>query len=410
MTVQVLSLNDTAVTLADVSGLRCVSPACVLTQDGQTLFGQQAAAQSRLYPLQSNNAFWAQLSMDPLPRPMANFRHHADMAYAHLLHLAQEADAEGDVLMAVPGSFSREQLSILLGILQHSPFRAAGLVDLATVALAHRVSDRVSESATRFIHVDLQLHQMVCTSLRREGDRLQRDQVLVIAELGWAPLSNALVQLVTDAFIRQCRFNPQHSAAWEQHLYNELPGWLLDDGSGGSNLSIELNTGSVLHQAKLTRDAFGSRLHGYYRRLLEQLQLLAEGSGVEVLLSERCATLPGLSNYLVAHLPAHIRLVSEAVGELQLHSSVLEYAELLNAGGQLTLVKQLQLRQPPEAGPIKAPDQAHATLQVMEDGRLRLNCRQQGVLVNGHAVAGEVLLTPGDRLSTLSGEVELRYG
>ena len=75
-------------------------------------------------------------------------------------------DMAGEVeeaLLAVPGSFTSAQLSLLLGLAQASPFSVTGLVDAAVAATA------ATAGPGSYNHLDIQLHQTVVTSLEVSG-------------------------------------------------------------------------------------------------------------------------------------------------------------------------------------------------------------------------------------------------
>src|SRR5690606_19789345 len=129
-----LEFNDAGLRVSDENGILLSSPGYALVLPKQIEFGERARSQSRINPLNSYNQFWHKLSLDPFSRPIAHYRHNADLAFSHLQDLAGSAELEGDVLLAVPGSFSREQLGILLGLIRQSPFRAVGLVDAGLAA------------------------------------------------------------------------------------------------------------------------------------------------------------------------------------------------------------------------------------------------------------------------------------
>ena len=111
--------------------------------------------------------------------------------------LAATAELAGDVLLAVPGSFSRQQLGILLGLLKQSPLKAVGIVDSSLAAVLEQTSQE------NVIHADLHLHQVVLTRLQRQGDDVVRENVALVPGAGWVNLSDSLLQLFTTAFIQQ---------------------------------------------------------------------------------------------------------------------------------------------------------------------------------------------------------------
>jgi hypothetical protein len=104
MTLKVLELNDNGLTIGDENGLIISSPGYAVAVGERLEFGHDAAGQSKIHPVSSSNEFWHRLSMEPLARPIAHFRHFADIAYSHLMHLAAQTKLEGDIILAVPGS------------------------------------------------------------------------------------------------------------------------------------------------------------------------------------------------------------------------------------------------------------------------------------------------------------------
>lgn len=338
MSLHVLSLNDHALTVGNDNGILARSQGSVVESGGDVLFGAEATARSRLYPVTFSNRFWHELGMEPLSRSIAHFRHHADMAHAHLLHLAQQAGLGPsdtvETVVLVPGTFSREQLRTLLGIMQHSPFRPVALVDAGVIAGAAVLE------APRGAHVDMHLHQMVVTGLQQDPEGIQQQRAVAVPGLGWHQLETSLAALVTDAFIRQARFNPQHDARWEQHLHDRLPEWLQQTPGEDDNLVMVLEEDGVRHQARLTRSALERRLQSLYRRLFESSALEA---GPALVLAERCATLPGLRRSLREGLPGGE--ASGTVPDEQLLETGLSLSGQLRQGdgGPLRFIRSVDL-------------------------------------------------------------------
>ncbi|HAR91106.1 MAG TPA: hypothetical protein DCR45_09045, partial [Gammaproteobacteria bacterium] len=135
MSVKIIELNDRAVHVGDETGVILQSPGFALADGSSIVLGEAAERQARLQPTNSYNKFWHELSLDPISHGN-NFRHFADIAYAHLMHLAEEAEIGGDVIFAVPGNFTRQQLAILLGLVNHTPFKAGGVVNSSVAAAA----------------------------------------------------------------------------------------------------------------------------------------------------------------------------------------------------------------------------------------------------------------------------------
>ncbi len=295
MSVKVIELNDSAVTVSDESGLLVRSPGFALVGDRGLEVGRAAEQQARLRPTSSFNKFWHQLSLEPLGYSIGNIRHFADLAYAHLLHVAEEAELEGDVIFAVPGNFTSQQLGILLGIARQCPFSPVGVVDAAlasTVKLVNRPT---------LMFADIQLHQALLTRFSIIDGHLQRESVVQIPEAGLQNFYNLVMQLATGLFIQQCRFNPQHDAATEQQLYNAVPGWLAEFGENRSSLLMELKTSTAVHQAKLPWETLLQRLADFYSRISQQIASVAGTSDTQLVVSASLAGLPDFSRSLSQH-------------------------------------------------------------------------------------------------------------
>ena len=236
--------------------------------------------------------------------------------------LAAVAKLDGDVLLAVPGSFSRQQLAILLGLIKQCSFGAVGVVDAGlAAAIDHARSDSV-------IHADIQLHQVVLSKLVREGGDLVRESVVQVPGSGWINMSESLMQLLTTAFIQQCRFNPQHNAQSEQMLLDGLPGWLresdaaealeniaaTDSDEARRNLMVTLNHNSTVHQARVPRSSLAHRLQPFFQKISQQLALLDPEGKSRLLVSDRLQGLPGFADEVSKHFSRISVLNADAVG------------------------------------------------------------------------------------------------
>ncbi|MEZ7830481.1 MAG: hypothetical protein QMC06_02915 [Gammaproteobacteria bacterium] len=293
MSLKVIELNDNALRVGDESGILVESPGFALAVENKKLIlGEAAKQQARIHPTNSYNRYWHELSIDPLNQT-AGIRHFADIAYAHLLHLAEAGEIDGDVIFAVPGNFTRAHLAILLGLVNQSPFRTAGLVDSALAAVSSTKLEFDS-----YIYAELQLHQVVLTKIAVDDDILKRESVIQVPGVGSQNFMDLMMQLATDLFIQQCRFNPQHDAESEQQLYNALPSWLQQDDGNQNSLLLELTANTAVHTAKMPRESLISNLSGHYKSIGQQVAELAAVGNSKLLLSPEFAELPGFHSYL----------------------------------------------------------------------------------------------------------------
>lgn len=281
----ILELNDHEIRLARDAEIILRSPGYALVNDGQVVLGEGAIRQSRLRPRSIYDQFWDRLNQDPLKNPAGSHRHHADLAYSHLLDMHARIGRPERILFAVPGKFSNTQLALLLGLAEAAPFAAAGLVDLATAAIA------AVAGAGEYLHIDIHLHSAVLTQVT-VTDRVRRGGVQVIAGAGMAAIIDSCAYTVADLFIQQSRFDPQHLPETEQELYNQIPACLAALSSAGEYL-MHIAHGQVQHQVWIDAAALAPALEKHYQRIRGAIP-----PGRDCLLSDRAAGLPGFAKGL----------------------------------------------------------------------------------------------------------------
>ncbi len=327
MSLKVVELNDRAITVSDEGGVILQSPGFALVDGDVVHVGETAEQQARLNPTQSYNKYWQELNLEPISHGN-NFRHYADIAYAHLLNLAESAGLDGEIVFAVPGNFNRQQLAILLGLCQQCPFEVVGVVDSALASVS------LQASAQPTIVADIQLHQTVLTPVAVNGDSLEAGTAIQIPGVGSQNFMDLMMRMATDMFIQQCRFNPQHNAVSEQQLYNALPDWLteVDDG----NLILELKAGDTLHTAKMPRDSLIASLAGHFRKINEQVSALSGSNSSVLLISEALAAIPGFQSSTTSS--------SSVVSSNAIHDAVLHHRHLITATPEaIQLIRSLPL-------------------------------------------------------------------
>ena len=208
MSIALLDINDSNLQMWHGSS-HLQSPGYALLVDKQYRFGNPARAAARLQPRDINTRFWWQLSTEALQ------------------------PALGPV-MAVSGSMQRDQLALLLGIVQQCPFAAVGLVN-RSVAIGSLYG-----ASGRLFHLEVQLHQSVICELVQNNGEVQLQRTLPLPGTGLLQVQERLVEIISTAFIRQTRFDPRRKALTEQHLYDALPDALRALGRE-SETNIEVN-------------------------------------------------------------------------------------------------------------------------------------------------------------------------
>jgi hypothetical protein len=315
-----IELNDGGVTIARQGTLLPESPGYALVDGENLVVGAEARDRARLQPRHVFNRFWDRLALDPLPRPTPAARTQADLACAHLAHIWRHVREGADgVVFAVPGSFSRTQLGLLLGIAQSCSIPVLGMVDAAVAATP------ASEGGRKLVHVDLQLHRAVVTALRFDAS-LMRTGVGTHAEVGLASLHDASVKLIAELFVRHTRFDPLHRAKTEQQLYDLLPECLG---------RLRGKTHAVL----LQRDQLLQALAPRYRQLATLIEETQESGGPRLVhLSARANALPGLADR-IGELPG-CEVVALEPGAAAL-GALAQVAEIRSPEGSIRFVSAL---------------------------------------------------------------------
>lgn len=409
---RVLELNDTGLRLADATRVYGVEPGFASIEGGDVVVGEAARRRARLQPRLSHARYWYQLDQLSLDRTLGQARSTADLAYWQLCQV--RAAAEGaPLLLAVPSSFEPDQLGLLLGLCQAAEVGAVGLVDSAVAAAA------AGAPCGTLLHVDLQLHRVWLTRLE-VGDEVRRGNGNDLTKPGLMAVWDAAAQVIADAFVRQTRFDPQHSAATEQLLYDALPGWLQRLATEAV-ASLSLDVAGRNHRISLSREALVAALQPVYGRIVSGLRAaLALTPEASVVLSDRIAGLPGLTALLQESLgqaPVVLAPLATAQGALA-HATLIKgdpqalpwVTRLPGSGGKIAPRAAAETAPPAthwlEAHEARPLDETTGSslgmvLRASEAGWILL--AEASVTRNGSTVIADTLLRAGDEVVTPHG-------
>lgn len=285
MSICIIELNDSEIRAARNAKIILRSPGYAVVRKDRLYTGNDALRMAYLNPRETYNRYWDKLNQDALQNPARNYRHHADLAYAHLMAIYQQCGKPEEVLFAVPGGYSREKLALLLGIAGACPFQAVGLVDSAVAAAAAIVDQG------QYQHLDIHLHQTIITHLVA-AEQITRTKVELIDDTGLERIYTTVSALIADLFIEQSRFDPLHHAVTEQSLYDQIPK-CLQTLCQSNEVLFEIHYKNTTHQAKLHRETLLSRLQPVYEKILQRLSPVQT-----LLLGDRVSALPGLTELL----------------------------------------------------------------------------------------------------------------
>lgn len=419
MAIGLLDLNDSNLQLWH-GDTHVQSPGYALLRGDGYQFGANARAAARLRPRDINTRYWWRLSTEALQPALGPARHTGDLVHAHLVNLHQEAGKPDEVLLAVPGSMQRDQLALLLGIVQQCPFDAVGLVN-RSVALGS-----LFDPAARLFHVEIQLHQALVSELTVRDNALTLLEATPLPGCGLLQLQERLVEVVAAEFVRQTRFDPRRKADTEQRLYDALPAALRALREGGvTNLDVN---GYQARVGAQQLEPAGRRLFDTAREAIGPAQ-----PGDAIIADPLAALLPGLPE---AFPNLHVLQGGDIVEALRLHQDRLtQRAEALSFITALPVLRVKSIAPaarvgepaevpvtPPEPVPqpthlldghVARPLNAGGTLladgwSVYRDGGgWQLRGNGGAVLVNGHPWRPGQLLASGDSIAINGGEAAL---
>ena len=439
-----LELIDSGLLLARLRGetgeVLTEVPGIAFLGDDTTLTGDAAVERIRLNPLLAHTNFWRGLSTEDLTRPSRLARTTADIAFAQAEQLLGPRKSDGEsVLLAVPAGYSREQLPLLLGVINETGVRVSGLVDAALAACS------LEPAPARILHLDLELHLAILTVLEYSGgDRsgLKRSRYEIVLRHGVLDLNQTVRQMIAETFISKTRFDPLHDATTEQRLVGQVPGLLaqLRDAErtvvgmqfGDRPLEVEIERAQVIaalepHYVELLRLIQGARVAGMqiqlrltpriaaYPGLVErfgtlrdcEVRLLPRGAAALGTLQHEATVSRPDSLALVYHLPIARATGAESTAEPEATPAPLRPTHLLFQGRAWRISDQplvigwsVDAQRRALVLPSSSPgvSRAHCTV-VRRNGAVMIEDHSTyGSYVNEERVAGRTALTVGDRL------------
>lgn len=419
----VLELNDAGLRLSDGAQVMLCEPGFASVDGAQIMVGEAARRLARLQPRLSHSRYWYQLDQAPLDRVMASARSTADLAYWQLQQL-REAAAGQPLLLAVPSSFEADQLGLLLGLCRAAELGAVGLVDAAVAAASTEPHEGV------VLHVDLQLHRVWMTRLEVAGF-VARGSSHDLAKPGLMAVWDTAATVIAEAFVHQTRVDPLHSAASEQLLYDELPGWLAQL-QRAPVASLSFNVRGRSHRISLARDALVTALAPMVNRITQALRADVDATpGAQVALSDRAAAIPGLVEALTEAMSRPPQLLDSLatargalthVDRIRSGAEALPWVTRLPASDVVSAVPVAVAAPQSPAGPppthLLLGDEAislHDTaslagwglsLQIDAAGLPQLRAAPD-LWLNGAAVTADTSLALGDRLAAQGREWRL---
>lgn len=443
MTLLAADINDAGITVLSDAGIVYREPGIALLDDDGLTTGNEAYRSVRIKPRRIHARYWFELSTDALPDRRFQHLSAADLVSRQLEQLWAAAATGGDrIVFAVPAYMDKNALALLLGICDELAIPVVAMVDAAVAATRRQY---VNASP---VHVDISLHAVQLTRILQSG-QAQVEASAVVEDAGLFALYDAWLRMLAEAFVRQSRFDPLHTAETEQMLLDRIPRWLMAASSGGK-VSLEVDYQGIGHGAEIDGLEFVTAVAPVYQRIVSQLRALCRaGESPAIQLTDRAAQLPGLADMLKARVGGEVFLLESAATA----RGLLARCRNLQRAAEVSLIRQLPWDQTAvevsagqrgdggrpthvlfdntaysiDTKPLNLGSQAVAgerwiDLQTEMPGVSRKHCSLQfdngqcvvrdfsryGTFLNGHRLDGSAVLAVGDLLRVGTPGFELR--
>lgn len=279
----IIELNDLELTLFKGGDRLYQAPGFAIVREEDLIFGEQAVRLARIHPQQANQQYISRMNADPLPQSVRQAANHADLVYLQLKELAQRNSE--DAVLAVPGAMSGDQLGILLGICQEVGIDISGFVNAAVAAVT---TTQVPESVF-YLDVFLQHIQVSELSI---NDEVRHQRSFEVRDCGFVNLLDGWINLIADRFVQETRFDPLHTAASEQQLYNQVYDWVTGAHQHNEQ-AFQVQHNDQQRAVEVPRSQLEAKAAQRIDRLIDALP-----ARQPLVLTARAARIPGFSSHL----------------------------------------------------------------------------------------------------------------
>lgn len=329
MTLAALELNDPSLLIQAEDDARHAEPGFARLTPTGIVTGEEARAVAWREPQHMYNQYWCHLNQTPLANRHRFARHHADIAFAQMRNLWQQAGEPEALMLLAPGSFTDVQLSLMLGMVDALPARTDAVIDSALASCL--------DAETDTLHLELHLHETVVTVCRPHNGTLRVEDQEVFAGIGMSQIQNTVARHISDVLVDSYRFDPLHSSATEQAIYDQIPHWLARLG-WEQDVSIKLASDHGELPCLLRGDAVKPLIA---RRLAGILQYTGERRDCRLSLSHGSGVLAGLMSEF-----ADARVARRTAGTRR---ALARHAAILDQEGELLRLRALQRTAPGKA-------------------------------------------------------------
>jgi len=398
---QVLELNDLQLAWYGMAGASTTSPGAALIEDGNILYGEAALNRARLAPRGFFDQYWQLLNSDSLPVTIPGAQNNADLVHQHLQALLAAAGETGpatEVVCAVPGSMTNDQLSLLLGIALEANINITTFVNSA---LLYALSEPLPREAWV---VDIHNRRGILTRISNANGMLDTAETIELPQLSMSGLIDGWLDQLTDQFVARSRFDPLRVAETEQQLFDQVRHWLPNGGAAQAPLSARIDHQGNNRAVDLSFEDVAERALKRYRLAEDRLPQRAT-----IVLTPGAKNLPGFARHLsdqghtvISVTPETLWHNAQACGELQnpaaveFLQSVASHTDALVTDSKSQIASHALLDD--TAVPLSQLAKSRAELAGNQNQGYQVAAGSPEVRVNSKSGSPDDVLRPGDQL------------
>lgn len=294
-----LYINDAGITLQKDGKIVYCEPSYAWIGKNKVQLGINAFSKSRITPQNIENRYWLDLSTTSYM--IDHYKHlcSADIVSHEMQIIKSIIGKDSSLIIVVPPYLNNQQLSLFLGIANELNIKITGFLESSVAA-----TRREYKFAT-LVHLDLHLH-CLSASIMNQNNKSSVNKSFIINDCGQLGFNNCWIKMISQAFIKQCRFDPLHAAESDQQLINNLTSWVAQSITKES-VHLEIEYGNQSYECDIQSSDFILAVMPLYKSLFNKLRSIFQAEDLPAIqISNRIAKLPGLVDLLELKLSAAV--------------------------------------------------------------------------------------------------------
>tara|TARA_B110000238_G_C16012899_1_gene389704 strand:- start:79 stop:972 length:894 start_codon:yes stop_codon:yes gene_type:complete len=139
-----------------------------------------------------------------------------------------------------------------------------------------------------------------------QTDKSSIDKTFIIDDCGQAAFDDCWVKLISQSFIKQCRFDPLYAAESDQKIINNLSFWVTKAMSQ-ETVHLEIEYGNQMYECDIKSSDFIDAVMPLYKLLINKLRTIFHAEDIPAIqVTNLIAKLPGLANLMKLKLSAAV--------------------------------------------------------------------------------------------------------